>query len=229
MGMQRTEALVIDEYVHRLGRSLRGPGRLREDLLTEARHSLIDTAEGYRGGGLPDGEAERRAVAEFGSVAELAAGYQAELAAGTARRLALRIILVDILLFSTADLMWLGAPRDGAKPSAGYILLSTSLNRLWVGFGLLALLTYAWLTWGARHGQPGSVRAVRAVGHVLTASFGVSALAAIALYLWSFELWTAALTWPPMLIGGVALAVVYTWLGRAAGSALASARAPRTP
>ena len=53
---------------------LHGPVRLKADLLTEARHALLDATEAYREGGLPAAEAERRAVAEFGSARPARAG-----------------------------------------------------------------------------------------------------------------------------------------------------------
>ena len=53
-------------------------------------------------------------------------------------------------------------------------------------------------------------------------SFGLALVAGsgIALYGWSAELWTAALTWPPMIAGGVAMTLAGTWIGRAAATTL---------
>jgi hypothetical protein len=73
---------VIDDYVTALDRTLRGPRRARRDLVTEARDSLTDCAEAYLAEGMDQAGAERMAVADFGTVAEIAPGYQEELTAG---------------------------------------------------------------------------------------------------------------------------------------------------
>jgi hypothetical protein len=217
---------MIDEYVRSLDRALAGPSRLKADLLTEARHSLTDTAEGYQTGGLTPVEAQRRAVHEFGSVRQLARDYQAELLSSTLRSLATRVIIVGVVLMSAADLMWRGAPWTGPQPSAGYLLLSGTLDWLWRGIDLLALGAYLWLSWNARHGRPGSVWLARATGIGLTVALGLGGVASIAVYAWSVTLWDAALTWPPMVVGGVAVIAAHIWLGRAASVCLATGLTP---
>jgi hypothetical protein len=203
---------MIDGFVRDLDRALTGPARLKSDLLTEARDSLTDAAEGYRAGGIDPAEAERRAVSEFGSVAQLANGYQAELAATTIRTLALRIIAVTALLRSSADLMWRGAPWTGPVPSDGYRLLSGSLGWAWIACGLAALCSFVWFTCAARRGRPASVRLARAVSLGLAGFLGLAVCGGIAIYAWSLGLWDAALTWPPMVAGLVALTAAYAWL-----------------
>lgn len=54
---------LVDAHVDALGRELRGPARLRRDMLAEVRAGLRDAAE--RGD-------PAEAIREFGSVAELA-------------------------------------------------------------------------------------------------------------------------------------------------------------
>jgi hypothetical protein len=215
---------MIDEYVCHLDRALRGPRRLKHDVLTEARHSLIDSAAAYRDDGLPAAEAERRAVAEFGTVGQLAGDYQAELAAAATRSLTGRVVLVWLLLLTCADLTWRGAPWSGPQPSSSYLLLSGSVTWLWVCSGLLAAGGHLWLIWSARRGRPGSVPRVRAVGRALAGSLTLGGLAGIGLFAWSLALWDAARTWPPMIIGMVVLAGAYAWLGGAVRSCLTAAR-----
>ncbi|MGW4465608.1 permease prefix domain 1-containing protein [Micromonospora sp. NPDC004704] len=211
---------MIDEYVHALDRALHGPARLKSDLLTEARHSLTDSAEGYRDAGLHPVEAERRAVTEFGPVRRLAHEYQSELLAGTLRSLAVRVLVVGVVLMVAADLMWQGAPWNGPPPPTAYRLLSGSLDWLWLGIDLLALGAYLWLGWHARHGRLGRVRVARAAGIGLSASLCLGWIGTAAVYAWSVTLWDSALTWPPMLVGGIALIVVHGWLGRSAYACL---------
>src|SRR2546423_3440561 len=67
----------VENYLAELDRSLYGPVRKKSDLLAEARDSLTDAVEAYRGAGCAD--PELRAVAEFGDVRLIAQDYQAEL------------------------------------------------------------------------------------------------------------------------------------------------------
>ncbi|GAB3946135.1 hypothetical protein GCM10027614_39150 [Micromonospora vulcania] len=86
--MPRCEDVLVEDHLRELAARLQGPTRLKSDLLTEARHGLLDTVEAYRERGVPATEAQRRAVAEFGSLAQLLPSWQAELAVGAARALA---------------------------------------------------------------------------------------------------------------------------------------------
>ncbi|RKR88597.1 putative membrane protein [Micromonospora pisi] len=212
---------MIDTYVYRLGRALHGPSRHKSDLLTEVRHSLTDTAEGFRAGGMDPAEAERRAVAEFGPVRQLAREYQSELLAGSLRSLAIRMVVVGVVLAAVGDLMWRGAPWTGPEPPAAYLFLSGTLEWLWHGVDLFALGAYLWLGWQARRGRF-PVRLARVTGIGLCVALVLGQLVTIAVYTWSVTLWEAALTWPPMLVGGVVLVAVHGWLGRSAYVHLAS-------
>ncbi|MEV4103521.1 hypothetical protein AB0J42_24960 [Nonomuraea sp. NPDC049649] len=62
----------IDDQVSRLRRALRGPRRLKRDLLAEARRPARR--------GLGRTEAERAAVREFGTVEEVVGSFQEVLA-----------------------------------------------------------------------------------------------------------------------------------------------------
>jgi hypothetical protein len=84
---------VVDAYVTRLGRALRGPHRARADLLAEVRDSLVDATEAYERAGYDPGSAARRAVQDFGEVHEIAEGYQVELGVIQARRTAVGILI----------------------------------------------------------------------------------------------------------------------------------------
>ncbi|MFD0823237.1 permease prefix domain 1-containing protein, partial [Micromonospora zhanjiangensis] len=218
--------VLIDGYVRDLGRRLHGPAHAKRDLLTEVRDGLTDAVEGYREGGLPPDRAEELAMAEFGPTGRLAAEFQAELAAFSVRTLAVRIALVTGGLIFSANLMWQGAPWTGPRPPATYLMLSSGIEWLGAGCAALALVSLAWLTVTARRGRPVPVRQTRLAAHGLTGSLALHWLGGLALYGWSVHLWTAALTWPPMIIGMVLLCVAYGWLGTAARRCLAAARPP---
>jgi hypothetical protein len=222
----RAADTTIEEYVRRLDRALSGPGRVKADVLAEARDSLVDAAEAYRDDGLADDEAQRQAVREFGPVDELAPAYQRELAAGAARRLALRVALAYLAVTGCSVLMWWDAPWTGTRPPMDYLRLSAWVDGISYGGIVAALAAYVWLTHTARRGRPVSASVARAVAVGTAVLLAVTWLGGALVFVWSVRLWDAALTWPPMIVGAVALAVAFGWLGRSAAACLASARAP---
>jgi hypothetical protein len=128
--------VLIDAYVADLGRTLRGPRRAKADLLREARDGLRDAAAAHMDAGFDPDTAERRAVADFGHVRDIAPHYQAELAAAQGRRTALLICLV---LAPQAPLWQYvgGALAEGHRRArvdgyaAGYAVVDTMMS--WLG------------------------------------------------------------------------------------------------
>ncbi|MEU5722999.1 permease prefix domain 1-containing protein [Micromonospora sp. NPDC047738] len=209
--------VLVEERLRELAGQLHGPASLKADLLTEARHALLDAVEAYREDGLPPAEAERRAVAEFGSPAQLVPDYQAELAAGALRRLALRALAVAVLLMAGGDLTWRGSSwSDGPRPPEGYLLLSASLTAIWLLIAGLALAGLLLGVLAARYRSSRLPRLARAAGFGLTGGLALGAVAVSALFGWSVGLWNAALTWPPMIIGAALVSVGWFALARAA-------------
>ncbi|MCM0678664.1 permease prefix domain 1-containing protein [Micromonospora phytophila] len=218
------EGVLVEERLRELDERLRGPRRLKSDLLTEARHGLLDAVDAYREGGLSAAEAQRRAVAEFGTPAQLAAAYQAELAVGALRGLSVRVVGIAAVLILAGDLTWQGSSwSDGPGPPAGYQLLSTTLDWLWTAAFLLGAAGLVLGLRAARSGRAGGVLD-RALGAALTGVLGLGVLAGCAIFAWSITLWDAALTWPPLIVGAVVAAAAYLWLGRAARTWLLAAR-----
>jgi hypothetical protein len=87
---------IIDGYVWRVGARLPGPSGARSDILDELHGGLLDAAAEYRSRGCNAAEAAATAVAEFGDVDELAAGFRGELAAAQARRVTRRLLATAI-------------------------------------------------------------------------------------------------------------------------------------
>lgn len=123
------------DYLRELERRLRGPVRVRADLLAEARDSLLDAAEAYRRAGLDAGEAERRAVADFGAVEEVAPSYQTELALAQGRRTAGLLLAMPLLTVVWA-LVWWSKPTAGGQAPAVAVLA----GRVWDGVALACLV-----------------------------------------------------------------------------------------
>lgn len=75
-------------YLSELDAALVGPARDRRDLVQEAADHLEDATEAYERAGYPRDEAEQRAAADFGTVGEVAPGFQITVALASARRTA---------------------------------------------------------------------------------------------------------------------------------------------
>ncbi|WP_422738255.1 permease prefix domain 1-containing protein [Micromonospora sp. WMMD729] len=216
--MRHAEDFLVEEHLRDLESRLQGPARLKSELLTEARHDLLDAVDAYRERGVPPTEAQRRAVAEFGAPAQVLPSWQAELAVAALRGLALRMLAVAGLAVAAGDLTWRGSSwsAGGSQPPAAYRLLSASVDWIWSG-GLLLAVTGLLVIWaGARSARPQLAVAQRAVGIGLTGTLLLGMVAGGALFAWSLDLWDAALTWPPMIIGMVVAGAAYFSLTRAA-------------
>jgi len=224
--MGRGEDVMVDEHLRELAARLQGPARLKSDLLTEARHGLLDAVEAYRESGVPSTEAQRRAVVEFGSPAQVLPSWQAELAVGALRGLSLRMLAIAGVGVVAGDLTWRGSSWSGGPPPpAGYQLLAASVDWIWMSALLLAVagLLVVWAS--ARAPRPGLALAQRAVGVGLTGVLVLGIVAGGALFTWSLNLWDAAAHWPPMIIGAVLVGGAYFSLTRAArGWLLATTR-----
>ncbi|MEU7940408.1 permease prefix domain 1-containing protein [Microbispora bryophytorum] len=143
----------IDEYVASMRHALRGPGGARRDLLTEARDSLLDAAEAYEGEGLPRDEAERLAVADFGTVPEVAPGFQGELTVSQGRRTAALLFLsVPLIAFMWAVIwrIFPESPHVAEIKPVWFGPLARTVDLLQLGVGVIGGLALLALGRGAR-------------------------------------------------------------------------------
>lgn len=220
----------IDDYVESLDRRLVGPRRVKRDMIAEARDSLTDAAEAYRVAGLDEAVAERRAVDDFGPIQRIAPGYQRELAAGSARRLAMAVTMLPVFAMLVSDRMWQNSPWDGiARPSGSYALLAKSLDMTAYVWAIGAVLAFVALHWQARRGTDPR-RLVRTLGMGTIAVLGVVQVLGTTIYVSTVVTFPVALTWPPMIAGGLVLAAIFAGIGWAAvrclrATAIAPARA----
>lgn len=200
----------IEDYVRTLDRLLVGPGRVKRDMLAEARDSLVDAAEAYQAAGVDRLYAERRAVAEFGAPGRIAPEYQRELAAGAARRLALLVAAVAACGILLGDRMWQGAPWAQRTPSRGYLLAAVTLDHLNLVLTAAAVALLLGLRWLARRdGDPR--RLCRTLGLAMIGALGLGAGLAVTLFVWTVVTVPQAVTWPPMAVGGVLVAALTAW------------------
>jgi hypothetical protein len=164
----------IDAYVAELAGALRGPRRAKADLLVEAHDSLVDATEAYERNGFDREAAEEQAVREFGDVAEVVVGYQAELALAQGQRTAWWIVCA----LAPQGLAWehvaglvLG-PWNWA-PTPAYVVVNSLMP--WLGVIAIAGGLLASLACGVGN------RYLR-VGHEFIRATGVFALAVSAVF-----------------------------------------------
>jgi hypothetical protein len=148
-----TSAGVIDDYVTGLSRTLRGPRGPKLDIVTEARDSLLDSAEALEGDGLDRASAERVAVEEFGPISEIAPGYQEGLSISAGRRLACLLFLSVPLSTLMWNLIWQTLPADPVAYAAWpdwFVPVARSLDILQLLVGALGGVTLVALGRGLR-------------------------------------------------------------------------------
>ncbi|MEV4537386.1 permease prefix domain 1-containing protein [Asanoa sp. NPDC049518] len=222
--MHSGSASLVDQHLQRLDRALSGPRGLKRRMLAEARDGLDDAVADLRAAGQPATAAQRQAIAEFGGVDDVAPAFQAELAASAARVLGLRVIAVFGVSAFCSDLMWRGAPWSGPRPPEAYLLLSDSVDALARVAVAVAVLGSLALWLATRRGRTVPTHVLRGVMAGLVAVLTLLGSGALALFGWSAGMWTGALTWPPMIVGGGVMAIAATWIGRSAATGLDAAR-----
>ncbi len=204
---------VIDEYLTALDRRLRGPERIKEDLLAEARDSLDDAVEAYRDGGLPEADAQRRAVAEFGPVNHIARDYQGLLALAHGVRTLWTLILVVPLAHVMWELnrsFWVGpwTAFDHADPPPDWYLFLARANDSagWIvaGAALCALVVGRLL---ARRGTS-SFTLARLAGAVAATTVAFSLFGNLSIIVATAHFDTSRLLMSPPLIAATAVSTV---------------------
>jgi hypothetical protein len=183
--------LAIDRYLTELTARLPGPRRARAGIVAELRSGLLDAADAHRSAGLPPAQAALAAIREFGSPAQVAAGFRAEIAASQARRIAASLLvtgpLVGLLWIATAAASHLsigpalGWLRAGAVPGLGvgiYLVAAAAGVTAWgaiLGIAATGRLT-RWLP--ARPRRAPTAAAVAGCGAVCADGLGLALLAA---------------------------------------------------
>ncbi|MEV4168283.1 permease prefix domain 1-containing protein [Nonomuraea sp. NPDC049709] len=145
--------MLIDDYVAELEDALSGPRGPKRDMVVEARDSLTDTADGLEADGLDRAEAERLAVAEFGQVSEIAAGYQSELTASSGRRLGVLMFVSVPITVAMWSVLWRIYPADDdiwINRPAWYTTVARLLDIVQLATGLYGGLVLFALSRGAR-------------------------------------------------------------------------------
>jgi hypothetical protein len=168
---------LVEAYATELDDTLRGPRGVKADIVAEALDGLLDAAEAYRNSGLDEDGAQRRAIADFGAVPEIAPGYQVELGACQGRRTA---VLISVTL-AAQPVVW-GMLHlltgDRGEESSAYRAVDSVVR--WTGIATIAagLLTVAALGIGTRYlrPRPALTRAIGVFAFVVCGVFAVLGL-----------------------------------------------------
>jgi len=115
---------VLDGYVAELEAALVGPNPARAAIVAEVADGLAEATAAHQRRGLAPADAAGAAAAEFGGARLVAAGFGAELAVQTGRRVGLGLLATGPLV----GLTWLAAALTnaaaiGQQPSAGLLLV----------------------------------------------------------------------------------------------------------
>lgn len=140
----------IADHLAAMRAALLGSRRRVDDLLREARHGMEDAAEAFEADGVSPAEAARMAVADFGTVAEVAPDYQVELAAGVTRRALLFLALLTPVGNIAAWFTWRDAPPLTHTPIPGTFQLAAAMDVLSWTISVASLLGALAVTVGGR-------------------------------------------------------------------------------
>jgi hypothetical protein len=115
---------VLDGYLAELEAALVGPNPARAAIVAEVADGLAEATAAHQRRGLAPADAAGAAAAEFGGAQLVAAGFGAELAVQTGRRVGLGLLATGPLV----GLTWLAAALTnaaaiGQQPSAGLLLV----------------------------------------------------------------------------------------------------------
>lgn len=127
-------AMTVAPYLADLDAALAGPRRLRRDLLQEARDHLDDATDAYLRGGYDRAEAERQAVADFGTLDEVAPAFQTTLAVSASRRTAWLLLAV----LAIQPLLWDGPFSTHTPPPDNVVFAILDKGVEYVGGAMIA-------------------------------------------------------------------------------------------
>lgn len=119
--------MTVTDYIDDLDRALRGPARAKRRLLGEATAGIEDAADAYETAGLEPARAADRALADFGTVAQVGAAFQEELDVAAARRTATVHMISAPLLVGVWKTIWHLNPYEPRHVSALVIAIGLAL------------------------------------------------------------------------------------------------------
>jgi hypothetical protein len=214
---------VLDGYLGELAAGLTGPMPARTAIAAEIADGLTEATAAHQARGLPPAAAAEAAVAEFGDARLVAAGFDAELAAQTGRRVGLVLLASGPLV----GLTWLAlaltnAPAVGRQLPPILVLvplLFAAVLAVAVPAAVVSVLaTGRWARW-----LPAHARVAPTAAGLAAALCGAGDLLLLSgLLAWALTL--GGLAWPLAVAAATASAVRLTLAGRAVRRCAAARR-----
>ena len=130
-----------EAYVAALDQSLVGPRRVRRGLVQEARDHLDDASTSLSDAGYDRAEAERIAVADFGSLDQIVPAFQTTLAVAASRRTAWMLFVA----LSIQPFLWDGPLGHDDRPAPDGLLFAILDHLVEWGGGAMILASVAML------------------------------------------------------------------------------------
>jgi hypothetical protein len=184
-----TAPTAIDRYLAQVQARLPGAPGHRPAIIAELRSGLLDTADAHAAAGRPPAEATQAAIREFGDPALVAEGFRAEIAARTARRVAITVLvtgpavgLLWIITAATSHLIphWQLSALPSAIQAGLYLVAAAAAAT--TGFALLGVAATGRVTrWlEVRPRQAPAAAAAAGLSAVWADALGLGLLALVA-------------------------------------------------
>ncbi|PZS32076.1 MAG: hypothetical protein DLM59_08815 [Pseudonocardiales bacterium] len=202
---------MIEDFIATLGRSLPGPRRPRQRLLAEAQAGLADAVQTYLAAGMDTSAATAHALADFGTVSQVAAHFQAELGIVRTRRTAALTVVLWPLLTLFWNVTWeLNPYPTWQVPSVPFVLAVAASALTLAAFLHATAALVVTGRYGRGRSWAGMQHDVRLLGRT-----GTGAFAATALMLPAVD--PSTLLWPPTtltILAAVTVAITAIATGR---------------
>ncbi len=129
---ERGDGSLIDGYLSQMANDLVASAATRAAVIEEISDGLLESVASHRERGLPEAEAERAAIAEFGAPGMIAAAFRQELGARQARRSALALMTSGPIV----GIAWLAGAVLSSLPPARHHLIGPWWALLLVGVAI---------------------------------------------------------------------------------------------
>ncbi|TYK47235.1 permease prefix domain 1-containing protein [Actinomadura decatromicini] len=223
MTTSTAEADPIEAHIEALGAALRGPDRVKARLVGELREGLIEAAADLSPEQRPDRQSARRAVRQFGTVAEIAPSFQRELTIAQARLTARTVMFAVPFLLALWYLVEVSGGSTGRRLPHLVQLLAAHLG----GTAAAAALTAA--AFLAATGALARRLPTPRHAPLLVAWTGTTAAAALALSAFTLTIASVMATdWPLSAVAGVITIAFHAKIAASARACRQCARLPIT-
>jgi hypothetical protein len=198
------DELAIESYLIRLRERLAGPGRVKEELVSEVRDGLTVAAQAYHHAGYSDAAAQHQAITDFGPLDAISAEFQNELDIVQGRTTARHASIGLPLLLVLWQLAHCATPWPTLEPNWVHII-----SALGYAAGLINLIAIAGVWYvrfvAGRHAQPFNHPAK---SRKLLGAFVLAALGAYITAMTLIAACTALVSWQLLLVPAIAAAAV---------------------